>query len=147
MALHKLERRNYGGKWPMSIKYQNVHSFKEGLILLCQSILETIRITHLHAPAHFTIPLTNFGVTWPLIPWSADQEAPGTSVDSIFKGLYSIKVVIWNICCIKCIFNGLVFFCFLFIFKKLTLKFITCCHIRFQEMQYMLFFVIWVFCC
>ena len=38
------------------IKYQNLYSFKEGLILLCQSILET-RITHLHGSAHFTIPL------------------------------------------------------------------------------------------
>ena len=58
MALRKLERRNYGGKLPVSIKYQNIHSFKEELILLCQSILETIRITHLHGSAHFTIPLT-----------------------------------------------------------------------------------------
>ena len=57
MALRKLERRNHGGKWPVSIKYQNFHSFKEGLILLCQSILETRRITHLHGSAHFTIPL------------------------------------------------------------------------------------------
>ena len=58
MALRKLERRNHGGKWPMSIKYQYLHSFKEGLILLCRSILETRRITHLHGSAHFTIPLT-----------------------------------------------------------------------------------------
>ena len=57
MALHKLERRNYGRKWPVSIKYQNLHSFKEGLILLCQSILETRRIAHLNGTAHFTIPL------------------------------------------------------------------------------------------
>ena len=57
MALRKLERRNYGGKWPVSIKYQNLHSFKKGLILLCQCILETRRITHLHDSAHFTIPL------------------------------------------------------------------------------------------
>ena len=57
MALRKLERRNYGGKWPVSIKYQNLHSFKEGLILLCQSILEMRRITHLHGSPHFTIPL------------------------------------------------------------------------------------------
>ena len=58
MALCKLERRNYGGKVPVSIKYQNLHSFKEGLILLCQSILEMKRITHLHHSAHFTILLT-----------------------------------------------------------------------------------------
>ena len=57
MVLRKLERRNYGRKLPVSIKYQNLHSFKEGLILLCQSILETIRITHLHGSAHFTILL------------------------------------------------------------------------------------------
>ena len=57
MALRKLERRNYGGKSPVSIKYQNLHSFKEGLILLCQSILETRRITHLHGSALFTISL------------------------------------------------------------------------------------------
>ena len=56
MALRKLER-NYGGKSPASIKYQNLHFFKEGLILLCQSILETRRITHLRGSAHFTIPL------------------------------------------------------------------------------------------
>ena len=58
MALRKLERRNHDGKWAMSIKYQYLHSFKEGLILLCRSILETRRITHLHGSAHFTIPLT-----------------------------------------------------------------------------------------
>ena len=57
MALRKLERRNYGGKSPVSIKYQNLHSFKEGVILLCQSILETRRISHLHGSALFTIPL------------------------------------------------------------------------------------------
>ena len=58
MVLHKLERRKYGGKFLVSIKYQNCHSFKEVLILLCQSILETRRITHLHGSAHFTISLT-----------------------------------------------------------------------------------------
>ena len=57
MALRKLERRNYGRKWPVSIKYQNLHSFKEGLILLCQNILETRRITHLHGCDHFKISL------------------------------------------------------------------------------------------
>ena len=56
MTLRKLKRRNYGGKSRLSIKYQNLHTFKEGLILLCQSILETKRITHLHGSAHFTIP-------------------------------------------------------------------------------------------
>ena len=60
MVLHKLERRNYDGKSLMSIKYQNLHSFKEGLILLCQSILETRRITHLHGSSHFTTLLMLF---------------------------------------------------------------------------------------
>ena len=57
MVLRKLKRINYDGKWLMSIKYQNLHSFKEGLILLYQSILETRRITNLHGSSHFTIPL------------------------------------------------------------------------------------------
>ena len=39
MVLHKHVRSNYGGKSPVSIKYENVHSFKERVILLCQSIL------------------------------------------------------------------------------------------------------------
>ena len=63
MALRKLERINYGGKWRVSIKYQNLHSFKEGLILLCQSILET-RITDLHGSAHFTILLNANPAEW-----------------------------------------------------------------------------------
>ena len=41
MALRKLVRRNYGGKSLVSIKYQNLRSFKEGMILLFQSILES----------------------------------------------------------------------------------------------------------
>ena len=56
MVLRKPERRKYGRKSPMSIKYQNLHYFNEGLILFCQSILE-IRRTHLHGSAHFTVPL------------------------------------------------------------------------------------------
>ena len=59
MALRKLERRNYGEKSPVSIKYQKLHSLKEGVILLCQSTLETRRISHLHGSALFTIPLNN----------------------------------------------------------------------------------------
>ena len=40
----------------MSIKYENLHSFKNVVILLCHSILET-RISHLPGSAHFTISL------------------------------------------------------------------------------------------
>ena len=58
MALHKLVTKNYGGKLLVSIKYQNLHSFKEGKILLYQSTLETRRISHLHGTALFTIPLS-----------------------------------------------------------------------------------------
>ena len=57
MALRILVRRNYGGKFLVSIKCHNLYSFKEGMILLCQSIFETRRITHLHVSALFTIPL------------------------------------------------------------------------------------------
>ena len=37
-----VERRNYGRKPPVSIKCHILYSFEEGLILLCQSILETM---------------------------------------------------------------------------------------------------------
>ena len=57
MTLHKLVRRNHGGKSPVSIKYENLHSFKKGTILLSQSIFETRRISYLHGSALFTIPL------------------------------------------------------------------------------------------
>ena len=57
MALHKLVRRNYCRKLQFSIKYQNLHSFKEGMILLCQRILEMRQISHLHGSALFTILL------------------------------------------------------------------------------------------
>ena len=67
MALHKLERRNYNGKSAVSIKYQNLHSFKEGLILWYHSILETRRITHLHGSAHFTISLKVVSATFLLV--------------------------------------------------------------------------------
>ena len=58
MALCKLVKRNYGGKSPVSIKYQNLYSLKEGVILLCQIILETRRTSHLHGSALFTIPVS-----------------------------------------------------------------------------------------
>ena len=58
MALRKLIRRNYGGKSPVSIKLQNLRSFKGGMIFLCQSILEARIISQLHDSAFFTIPLT-----------------------------------------------------------------------------------------
>ena len=54
MAQHKLERR----KWQKVLDEYQISkspSFKEGLILLCQTILETRKITHLHGSAHFTI--------------------------------------------------------------------------------------------
>ena len=57
MVPHRLVRTNYSGKLPVSIKYQNLHSFKEGMIHLCESILETRWISHLHGSAPFTIPL------------------------------------------------------------------------------------------
>ena len=58
MTLHKPVRRNYSGKLPVGIKYQNLYSFREEVILLCQSILEMKRISHLHGSPLFTIPLT-----------------------------------------------------------------------------------------
>ena len=39
------------------IKYQNLHSFKEGMIRSCQSIIEMRVISHLHDSALLAIPL------------------------------------------------------------------------------------------
>ena len=57
MVLQKPERRNYGGRSLLSIIYQNLHSFKEEMILLCKSIIEKRRMPHLCGSALFTIPL------------------------------------------------------------------------------------------
>ena len=57
MVTHRLVKRNYGGKLPVTIKYQNLYSFKEWIIHLCQTILETRQISHFHGSALFTIPL------------------------------------------------------------------------------------------
>ena len=57
MVPQGLVRRNYDGKLPESIKYQNLQSFKEGMIHLCQSILEARQRSHLRGSAPFTIPL------------------------------------------------------------------------------------------
>ena len=43
---------------------EGVHTFKERVILLCQSILETRRISHLPGSAHFTIPLNLNPTKW-----------------------------------------------------------------------------------
>ena len=63
MALRNIMRRNNGRKSPFSIKYHNLHSFKEGAILLCQSILDTKQISHLHGSALFTILLNDCQMT------------------------------------------------------------------------------------
>ena len=66
----------------MSIKYLNLHSFKEGLILLFQSILETRRITHLRGSAHFTIPLKTFNSKYQNIQvWFADQNSQPLEIE------------------------------------------------------------------
>ena len=62
MAVGILARKNYGRKWPVSIKCHNLHCFKDGVILWCQSILETRRISHLFNSALFTIPLKTFRI-------------------------------------------------------------------------------------
>ena len=41
MAPRTPVRRNYSENLSASIKCHNLHSFKEGMILLCQSILKT----------------------------------------------------------------------------------------------------------
>ena len=57
MALRTFVRRNDSGKLPVSMQYDNLHSFKKGVFSLCQVILETRRISDLFSSALFTITL------------------------------------------------------------------------------------------
>ena len=60
MAEPKFVRRNYSRKLSVIIKYQNLCSFKDGMIHLRQSILEMRQISHLHGSALFAISLVFF---------------------------------------------------------------------------------------
>ena len=53
--LSKIWSSIHGGKWPVSIKYQNLRSFQEGLILLCRVSLkrESIKCALLKASPSF----------------------------------------------------------------------------------------------
>ena len=87
MALLKLVRGNYDGKSPASIRYQNSHSFKEGMILLCQSIYETRRISHLHGSALFTIPLRDILIYY----WSTKKATVSMFLSKISTLFYTTK--------------------------------------------------------
>ena len=89
MALHKLVRRNYGGKLPVSIKYQNLHSFKEGVILLCQSTVKTRRISHGSAPV--AIPLSIIHEMQ-----KSFDESPLIDVRGIFLGICKVFDKVWH---------------------------------------------------
>ena len=91
MALRKLERRNYGGGWPVSIKYENLYSFKDRLILLCQRILETRRKTHLHCSPHFTIRL-NLIFDLNLRQWNLPQML----IDQVWFSLFFVWDYQWK---------------------------------------------------
>ena len=85
MVLVKLVRRNCDRKLPVSIKYQNLHSFKEGIIFLCQSILEMRRISHLHGSALFTIPYN---------PYNSLQSLKTISI-SVSQFYFQSKSIDW----------------------------------------------------
>ena len=51
-------KEKHDERLPVGIKSHNLRSFKEGLILLCQGILETRRISHLFSSVLFIFPLS-----------------------------------------------------------------------------------------
>lgn len=57
MPLHTLVRGTYGRRRRLNIKYYNLDSFKE-VILLCQSLFKTRRLSNWCSIAQFTVPLT-----------------------------------------------------------------------------------------
>ena len=81
MLPHRLVKRNYGGKLPVSIKYQNLYSFKEGMIHLCQSILETRLISHLLG----SVSLTNH---------LADQKSFLQVIFNAFSGIFESASIV-----------------------------------------------------
>ena len=95
MALCKLVRRNYSRKLPVSIKYENLHSFKEEVILWCQNILETRRITHLHGSAFFTIPLTAFCSRKIYIKGRSDFQTKGLKREREWEREEAILSTFW----------------------------------------------------
>lgn len=60
MAQHTMVTKTHGAKRQVSIRYYNLHSFKEGALLLCQSILGTGRMSNWCRWALFTVPLSTF---------------------------------------------------------------------------------------
>ena len=52
-----LVTRNYGRKLLVRVKFHNLYSFKQGVIFLCQSVLETTQISDLYSSNLFTVPL------------------------------------------------------------------------------------------
>ena len=57
MALCEFERRTDGGWIPVSVKYIIFGSFKEGMIIVCQIIIETERMAIWYSLDLFRIPL------------------------------------------------------------------------------------------
>ena len=78
MVLRTLVRGNYGGKFPVRFKCHNLHSFNKGVILLCQSILETRRISHLFSSALVTVPLME-NVIFCAVPQAGFEPAQNLS--------------------------------------------------------------------
>ena len=59
MTLRTLVKRIYGEKLPVSVRCHNLHFYREEKIILCPSILETRRISHLFSSALFTVDKSN----------------------------------------------------------------------------------------
>ena len=119
MVLRKLVRSNYGRKWPVSIKYENLHSFKEGVVLLCQSILERRRMSRLPDSAHFTIPLMRH------------QEREGNSLFMLKNTFASVQfVMIWKTRRRAwCAFSGSANLVFNIFCRYLTFNYIWTCRL------------------
>ena len=69
----------------------------EGLIPLCQSILETRRITRLHGSAHFTIPLKTKVELPPILP-SYPRLTSRIFIANMFHTIAEASSVIFALC-------------------------------------------------
>ena len=146
MVLGKLVRRNCGRKLPVSIKYQNVHSFKEGIIFLCQSILEMRRISHLHGSALFTIPYNPYNSLQSLKTISIWCVSQFISKANQLIGFYMMATLAFNelkqLCCC-CL--GIGFFFLILIVISFCNSFQLICYFSFCALIFWwLFYNYWM---
>ena len=118
MALRKLERRNYGGKLPVSLNMKISILLKKGWFSYVRVSLR--RITHLHGSAHLTIPLKHLCSK----KLFSEPLLMTYSILTFHEGFHELILFSgksWPLCfnCVKSYFEILVYVCYILSVFKL----------------------------